>query len=376
MRFDRDRRGYETTALVQPAGRGRGKRLLYWFRTPPGVRVGRAPIDETAIRLLEQHNPDVQFDWTRILKTPQALEPQVRRDARDGRDRDQRGRREARPTQRDRSSGPSSPPPPSPARHAAPAPPLTPPDEGGFTAAQIRAAELAHQSSTAALDASRGHHASLDDDPAQRIEGAFTARHERVEGADPVDTGSAESIEQPDSPVTPAAHAAADHHAHDSSAERTDPRGPQRQPDEPDRPSPDQREPRPHPSEPRDPRPDQPGHESERQEPRPGDAEGVDPRAGFEVGPDDVGSASYVRLGAEGLVRLRARYAEVLARIAEHPAEEDVRVELKSRAERLNPDAWVTADEVTAALEGYETVFEEVRGVVGRHPQRRRRTRR
>ena len=84
----------------------------------------------------------------------------------------------------------------------------------------------------------------------------------------------------------------------------------------------------------------------------------------------DVGSASYQRLGAEGLVRLRARYAEVMARIAERPLEEDAREELKSQAERLNPDAWVTADEVTAALEQYETVFEGLRGVVGRHPRR------
>ena len=88
------------------AGRGRGKRLLYWFRTPPGVRVGRSPIDETAIRLLEQHNPDVQFDWTRILKAPPAAEGQGRRDGRDTRDWDQRGRREARPPQRSRSGGP------------------------------------------------------------------------------------------------------------------------------------------------------------------------------------------------------------------------------------------------------------------------------
>jgi hypothetical protein len=92
-------------------------------------------------------------------------------------------------------------------------------------------------------------------------------------------------------------------------------------------------------------------------------------------GEDEVTSASYVRLGAEGLVRLRGRYAEVMARIAEHPVDEDAREELKERAERLNPDAWVTADEVTAALEQYETVFEGLRGVVGRHPQRRRRGR-
>ena len=76
------------------------------------------------------------------------------------------------------------------------------------------------------------------------------------------------------------------------------------------------------------------------------------------------------------MVRLRARYAEVMARIAERPLEEDAREELKLQAERLNPDAWVTADEVTAALEQYETVFEGLRGVVGRHPRRRRRGRR
>jgi len=96
----------------------------------------------------------------------------------------------------------------------------------------------------------------------------------------------------------------------------------------------------------------------------------------FESRPDDAGSASYQRLGAEGLVRLRARYAEVMARIAERPLEEEAREELKRRAEGLNPDAWVTADEVTAALEQYETVFEGLRGVVGRHPRGRRRGRR
>jgi hypothetical protein len=50
-------------------GPGRGRaRILYWFRTPPNVRVGRAPLDEDAIRSLEAAHPDVAFDWTRILK--------------------------------------------------------------------------------------------------------------------------------------------------------------------------------------------------------------------------------------------------------------------------------------------------------------------
>ena len=42
--------------------------MLYWFRTPPGVKVGRAALDEDAIRLIEQLNPGIEFDWTRILK--------------------------------------------------------------------------------------------------------------------------------------------------------------------------------------------------------------------------------------------------------------------------------------------------------------------
>src|SRR4029079_1147305 len=69
LRIARDRRGYETTALVEAGGRRRGGHLLlYFFRTPPSVRVGREAIDPEAMRLLEQHNPDVTFDWGRLLK--------------------------------------------------------------------------------------------------------------------------------------------------------------------------------------------------------------------------------------------------------------------------------------------------------------------
>ena len=88
-------------------------------------------------------------------------------------------------------------------------------------------------------------------------------------------------------------------------------------------------------------------------------------------------SAAEARLGSEGLARLRARYAEVMARIAERPFDEEAREQLKLRAERLNPDTWVTADEVAQALETYETVYEGVRSLVGtRHPRRRRDRRR
>jgi len=72
LRFSRDKRGYEHVYLVQPAGR-RGKsfpRVLYWFRTPPNVKVGREPFDESVRRSLEAQYPDVAFNWPRLLATP------------------------------------------------------------------------------------------------------------------------------------------------------------------------------------------------------------------------------------------------------------------------------------------------------------------
>jgi hypothetical protein len=84
-------------------------------------------------------------------------------------------------------------------------------------------------------------------------------------------------------------------------------------------------------------------------------------------------TAALARLGAEGLLRLRARHAELLTRISEKVQDEGRRDELKTQADRLNPDTWVTDSEVTAGLEQYETVFESVRSVVGRRRKRRRR---
>jgi len=73
LRFSRDKRGYESTYLVHTQTR-RGKpprtRVLYWYRTPPGVKVGRPPFDEETRHKLEAQNPDVTFDWPTIVATP------------------------------------------------------------------------------------------------------------------------------------------------------------------------------------------------------------------------------------------------------------------------------------------------------------------
>ena len=82
---------------------------------------------------------------------------------------------------------------------------------------------------------------------------------------------------------------------------------------------------------------------------------------------------SHARLGAEGLLRLRARHAEILARISERVSDATRQEELKAQAERLNPDTWVTDGEVSAGLEGYEAVLESLRAVVGQGRRRRRR---
>ena len=101
LRFSRDRRGYESTYLLHSPSRRAGPdqpHLLYWFRSPPHVKIGRAAFDEDAIRSLEEQHPDVEFDWDRILTTkpPAAPEPRDPREARPARRPERRPARETR----------------------------------------------------------------------------------------------------------------------------------------------------------------------------------------------------------------------------------------------------------------------------------------
>lgn len=70
LRFSRDKRGYENTYVLHSGG-ARGKsnpQMLYLFRTPPNIQVGRHPLDAEAIRAVEEYNPAVTFDWRKMLK--------------------------------------------------------------------------------------------------------------------------------------------------------------------------------------------------------------------------------------------------------------------------------------------------------------------
>ena len=73
VRFSRDKRGYEYVYLMHtPTRRGKPGRshVLYWYRTPPGVRIGRKPFSEDVQHMLEAQNPGVSFDWPAIISTP------------------------------------------------------------------------------------------------------------------------------------------------------------------------------------------------------------------------------------------------------------------------------------------------------------------
>ncbi|HUE89834.1 MAG TPA: hypothetical protein VMO26_27465 [Vicinamibacterales bacterium] len=79
VRVSRDQRGYETTLLLHSPRPGDRPRVLYWYRTAPGVRVGRAPLDEEAIRTIEEQHPDIEFDWPQLFEEASNVPPDVER---------------------------------------------------------------------------------------------------------------------------------------------------------------------------------------------------------------------------------------------------------------------------------------------------------
>lgn len=76
LRLTRDRRGFENTYLMHADRPGDRPRLLYWYRTAPGILLGRAPLDEDAIRTIEEQHPDIDFDWPAILALSEVMTPE------------------------------------------------------------------------------------------------------------------------------------------------------------------------------------------------------------------------------------------------------------------------------------------------------------
>jgi hypothetical protein len=266
LRFTRDKRGYENTYVLHSVRR-RGKarqRVLYWFRTPPNIRVGRAALDEEAIRAIEECNPDIAFDWSKILEAqpaPASAEPSERR------------RR---------------------------------PRKGQVQQAVLPAPAVLPSKPERATGAERIEEAAT----AREIAEAVPPPVEPLPAADVVAAEAAESAEIEPPALVPVTvyHGGADVLV----------------------------------------------------------AEGADhPRL----------SAVEARLGSEQLSRVRARYAEMLARITQRVGGDPVRLEeMRRAAELLNPDAWVTEEEIAGGLQHFDARLGEIRRVLG--IKRRRRSRR
>jgi hypothetical protein len=49
-------------------------RILYVFRTPGGIRVGREALDADVLKQIEAHHPDIEFDWNAVFHNQQIVE--------------------------------------------------------------------------------------------------------------------------------------------------------------------------------------------------------------------------------------------------------------------------------------------------------------
>jgi len=93
-------------------GHRQRSRILYVFRSPGGVRVGRGALDPDVLREIEAQYPEIPFDWKEVREHQQHIEMSVEP-------------RRRRPPKREDAAPPveAAPPPPAPpAAAAAPAP--------------------------------------------------------------------------------------------------------------------------------------------------------------------------------------------------------------------------------------------------------------
>jgi len=76
LRVIRDKRGYETTYLLHwiRDGDRQQSKILYVFRTPGGVRVGREPLDSEILKQIEAQHPEIEFDWSAVFHNQQVVE--------------------------------------------------------------------------------------------------------------------------------------------------------------------------------------------------------------------------------------------------------------------------------------------------------------
>jgi hypothetical protein len=100
IRYARDKKGYECTCVMhayRPPNGPQRVRVLYLFRSPAHLRIGRHALDEEVVEALEHTHPDISFDWAALRKEPAEMRTEraerFDRWERPGRGRDKRGER-------------------------------------------------------------------------------------------------------------------------------------------------------------------------------------------------------------------------------------------------------------------------------------------
>lgn len=76
IRQTRDKRGFESLYVMhayRPTPESPHRtRVLYLFRSPAQLKVGRLPLDAEVMEALEHTHPDVSFDWSALTRERQA----------------------------------------------------------------------------------------------------------------------------------------------------------------------------------------------------------------------------------------------------------------------------------------------------------------
>jgi hypothetical protein len=81
LRVVRDKRGYQTTYLMHwfRDGTRQRSKVLYLFRTPAGIRVGRESMEPEVRRAIEAQHPDIEFDWHAVMAGQQIIDASLDR---------------------------------------------------------------------------------------------------------------------------------------------------------------------------------------------------------------------------------------------------------------------------------------------------------
>jgi hypothetical protein len=77
IRYARDKKGYECTCVMhayRPPNGPQRVRVLYLFRSPAHLKVGRQALDEEVVEALEHTHPDISFDWMALRKEPRVMQ--------------------------------------------------------------------------------------------------------------------------------------------------------------------------------------------------------------------------------------------------------------------------------------------------------------